>query len=485
MAEESPVTGEPEQPFRWQALFQRSEDALFLLNRRRAILFVNRAWEKLTGLSASEARHLVCRRRRPVTTADTPQDILSYLLCPPPEAPPTETVRVRRLLPGSSATPRWWDVEFTPLRGPGGKLLASLGRIIPLPVVQAEVAPALPPRLSALRQQVQRRLNLFLPGEDTPVLRRLAEQVRLAAQVTTPVVLIGEPGSGRQTLARLIHAHSPQRERSFAALDCTRLPAWSVAALLLTDAGAGQRRQLGAIYLHEPGRLPRDIQLLLWERLLQSLEATSEGEETEAGQLAPPDRLPRLLAGFADPREQLASGQLLQELFCGLDTLRLELPALRERPAELPLLIERCLARLNSDGEKSVSGLAPALTEMLARYPWPGNLAELLQTLDQARQRTTEKQITLDDLPLPLRLQLRLEEKPGRQDQAWALDRVMEQVERRLILLTLQRTGGNKTRAAELLGLFRPRLLSRMKALRITDPAAGQAGTSAAPGSEE
>ncbi len=242
-----PPAERPDRDFRWQALFQRTDDPLFILNRRRTLLSVNRAWEKLTGLSASEARHLVCRRRRPVTLADTPQDILAYLLCPPQEALRGETVQVRRLLPGGSP-PRWWDVEFTPLREKGR--LRLLGRIVPVQgshhaprdeTITRSVMATMPPRLAALRQQVQRRLNLFLPSEAVPTLRRLAEQVRLAAELRCPVVLLGEPGSGKQTLARLIHAHSPQRERSFAALDCA-----APAGLVGRGAAAGRRRGLAA-----------------------------------------------------------------------------------------------------------------------------------------------------------------------------------------------------------------------------------------------
>lgn len=463
--------------FRWQALFQRADDPLFVLNRRRSLLFVNHAWEKLTGLPTGEARHLICRRRRPVTLADSLQEILSHVLCPPPEALQGEATRVRRLLPGGQA-PRWWDVEFTPVREEG-RLLALLGRIVPVPARETEagasspgfpVQPPLPPRLASLRQQVQERLTTFLPSDEMPVQRRLADQLRLAARVRTPVVLIGEAGCGKRTLARLIHAQSPQRERSFAALDCTRLPAWSVAALLLSDAGVLQRRQLGTIYLNEPGRLPRDIQLLLWQSLLQASEAESvECESTENS----PELLPRMLAGFStDPRGQIASGQLLEELFCALDTLRVELPPLRERAIELPLLIERCLARLNDDGEKPVSGLTSEAMEMLTRHAWPGNLFELVQTLGQARQRTRGERITVDDLPLSVRLRQRLEEVPGQEPgRLPPLDEVLEQVERRLIVLALERTRGHKARACELLGIWRPRLLRRMEALHITDPA--------------
>lgn len=464
---EGPAAAEPSGgergQFRWQALFQRAEDPLFVLNRRRTLLFVNHAWEKLTGLPAGEARQLVCRRRRPVTLDDPLPEILAHVLCPPPEALQGDAIRVRRLLP-SGSLPRWWDVEFTPL-SEHGRLLALIGRIRQVPsdagtgLPGIDLQPPLPPRLATLRQQVQQELALLLPRDDFPSQRRLADQVRLASQVRIPVVLIGERGSGKKTLARLIHTQGPQRERAFAALDCTRLPAWSVAALLLVDTGTAQRRQLGTIYLHEPGRLPRDMQLLLWERLLRTVDSASEDQEL----------LPRLLAGFStDPQGQIASGHLLEELFCALDTLRLELPPLRERQGELPLLLAHCLSRLQTDGEKSVRKLTPEALEMLSQHTWPGNLAELLQVLDQARQCAAGERITADDLPLSVRLNVgQVSNAPPCHP---PLDEVLEQVERRLIVLALQRTRGHKAKACELLGIWRPRLLRRMEALHITDP---------------
>src|SRR5271170_4981184 len=103
MTEEAPGSGEaaPEQ-FRWQALFQRVDEPLFVLNRRRALLFVNHAWQRLTGLSAADARQVVCRRRRP-TVVDSIKDLLAHLLCPPGAVLTGESAQVRRLVPGSGS----------------------------------------------------------------------------------------------------------------------------------------------------------------------------------------------------------------------------------------------------------------------------------------------------------------------------------------------------------------------------------------------
>ena len=308
--------GGPER-FRWQALFQRVDEPLFVLNHRRALLFVNTAWQRLTGLSAAEARQVVCRRRRPVTAADPIQDILAHLLCPPSEVLQGGTARVRRLVPGGTL-PRWWDVEFFPLCQES-RVRGILGRILPLPSVHAvKPAPPLPEKLVALRQQVLRRLDLDWSSSELPAVRRVWEQVELACRARTPVVLVGEQGTGKTTLAHLMHARGPDRERSFAALDCSRLPALAVASLLLGDAGAEQRRKLGTIYLAEPGRLPRDLQQVLWERLTEA----GNDPEAETG-----ERPPRLLAGFhGEPRELVRAGRLLEPLYCALAVLRVDIP---------------------------------------------------------------------------------------------------------------------------------------------------------------
>src|SRR5947209_4972402 len=106
--------------FRWQALFQRTREPLFLLNRQRRILFVNRAWEELTGLPAAEARgRRVGHRRKPATLPLG--EALAHALAPPAEVLQGQPGKARRLAPGAAGR-RWWDVEFFPLRGDAGLL---------------------------------------------------------------------------------------------------------------------------------------------------------------------------------------------------------------------------------------------------------------------------------------------------------------------------------------------------------------------------
>src|SRR5690242_19641523 len=105
---------QPVTDFRWQSLFQRAGEPFFLLNRRRRILFVNRAWEKLTGLAATEARGLQCLRRS--SLPHDPWDVVIRAICsPPPDVLQGRPGRARRLVPRTGSTPRWWDLEFFPL----------------------------------------------------------------------------------------------------------------------------------------------------------------------------------------------------------------------------------------------------------------------------------------------------------------------------------------------------------------------------------
>lgn len=433
--------------FRWQSLFQQSGDALFVLNRRRRLLFVNHAWETLAGLPLAEARGLSCRRARPASPTDSSTDILAHALCPPPEVLRGQSARARRLLP-SRAGARWWDVEFLPFFQ-GDALLAVLGRVLPVaaPEPAAPAAP-LPEKLVALRERVARRCEDDMPAGDAPAQRRLAAAVRLAAGVAVPVLLVGQAGAGKQTLARLIHFRSAARERSFAALDAARLPAAALTAVLFG------RSHVATVYVNEPGRLPREIQAKLAELLARDDEEHS---------------VPRILAGCsADPAAEVRAGLLLEELHTALSALTIVVPPLRDRPDELPRLVERMLARANEDGGRPVRGLTPDAWDVVRAYAWPGNLRELVSVLSSARLRAKDERISADDLPAPLRLSVRLAQTPGRaSDKSLPLEALLVEVERRLIRLALARADGNRGRAAEILGIWRQRLLRRMEALGL------------------
>jgi transcriptional regulator with PAS, ATPase and Fis domain len=477
--------------FRWQAFFQHCAEPVFVLDRRGHLLFVNRAWEKLTGLAKEEAHILVCRRPQPVSANDSVEEILAHALTPPPEVRRGASGCVRRLLPrqdrGDAASTDWWDVEFLPLLQEGEQGgYVIVGRIRPAPAVELIRDHPLSEKLLNLRRRRLEHFGLDAWASSLPPLRRLVEQARLASQVTIPVLLVGEAGTGKQTLARTIHYLSARREGAFAVLDCRHLPPAAVSTMVLGQEG------VAAVYLREPAYLPRDVQLLLCERIAKTGEMAVSPVPTPAGG-APllPNRNrsteggigPRIFAGCTIPLAQAVhSGQMLEELACALSTLVIEVPPLRERLADLPALVERLLPRACAGRSKAdshdgtnvmpigVTSLSPDAWALLRSYSWPGNLRELYNVLRTACAHVHSEQLCAADLPTELRRTVQREQAPPRPaDPSLPLQHLLEEAERRLIQLALQRARGRKATAARLLGIPRPKLWRRMIKLGLAD----------------
>lgn len=312
--------------------------------------------------------------------------------------------------------------------------------------------------LIELRQRRVEHFRLDAWTSPLPAMHRLVEQARLASQVMVPVLLVGEAGTGKQTLARTIHYLSPRGAGACALLDCQYVPAAALAALLFgserRDVGPSGREYLAAIYLREPAYLPRDVQLRLYEMMR---DASADG--------------PRIFAGCTvPPCSAVREGRMLEELACALSTLTIELVPLRERLADLPALVERLLERAGAGREGRITSLSADVWGLLRNYSWPGNLRELYDVLRIACAHAVGEQLRAVDLPAELRRSVQREQMPSRSaEQALPLEQLLEEAERRLIQLALQRAGGRKARAARLLSIPRPRLWRRMLKLGIAD----------------
>jgi DNA-binding NtrC family response regulator len=446
-----------EQTFRWQAFLQRSTEPLFLLNRQQYLLFVNRAFEELARQTAAQLRRLYCNRPDQARVGQSWKTVLKHVLTPPPEVLAGTAGRYRRLIPARTDRPAcWWDVDFLPFLDRDG-FRGVLGKIIPGPDLAEAETTQVSERVVNIRQRMLERLGRIYLGIRLPTLRRLAEQMRLASQSRFPVLLVGAPGTGKETVARLIHYRSPERERSFAAIDCRRLPAFAVGALLWGESGATARAALGTIYLKEPTYLPGEVQ----ERLHRWL-TTPHREDRP---------MPRVITGWhIEPAEAVRQGLFQEELYQALVTQRIDVPSLKERRDDLPHLVDRMLQRLNAEGGRAVLGLTPDVWEVLLSYSWPGNLRELYIVLQGARRHSQHDLLDASDLPAYIRQGVQLSQMPAvRAETPLPIRPLLHEVERRLIELALRRTGDHRRNAAKLLSVEVPWLYKRLNQLGLVE----------------
>lgn len=452
---------------RWVA---RSSVPVFIVEGGNSLAYFNEGCEKLTGWPAAEVLGKFCHF---VSTAvSSSVEAVTSVLCPPPEVWAGQEVQLPVYITpkhGASA-PRL--IHFFPLRASKGqekeKIVAVLGVIVLMkaPGPPPPVSPVLQlhAELAALRSELRSRF-----GEATLVTRSTAmikvlNQIELAIASPVHVCLIGEPGTGKEHLARMIHYAGPMKDGWFVPLDCARADSSELERVLgrlievqLSGVAPGVRPQPATVYLGSAERLPRDLQ----EKLVTALKLPRQGEQSG---------LRILSSGMRSLTTAVAAGTLRGDLESFLGTLSIQLPPLRDRDADLPLLAQHFLGEQNRKHEKQYSGFAPEIWAALQRHSWPGNLDELQLVIQEACQVAGDKQIKLADLPFRFRTALEAQDSPPPlTTQPLPLDEMLLRVETNAIQLALERGKYNKSKAAEILGINRARLYRRMEQLEIED----------------
>nr|WP_275976796.1 sigma-54 dependent transcriptional regulator [Polyangium aurulentum] len=295
----------------------------------------------------------------------------------------------------------------------------------------------------------------------SPAMAKVAEVIGKIAPTRTTVLITGESGTGKERVARALHERSDRAKKPFLVVNCGALPEALMESELFghekgsfTGAAArtlGLFREAdgGTVLLDEVGELPATLQVKLL-RVLQERKVRAVGSSAE---VAVDVRV--LAATNRDVEALVREGKLRQDLYYRLNVIRLELPPLRERPGDIPRLAERFVRRFASELGKDVRGLTPDALRALDAHPFPGNVRELENMMERAVALASGPAIGLGDLPAqvsglsasPAPL---LSELPN---EGCALDDVLGEVERRLILQALERTGGVRKAAAKLLGV--------------------------------
>lgn len=298
----------------------------------------------------------------------------------------------------------------------------------------------------------------------SPALREIYALLGRIAETDSNVLIYGESGTGKELLARAIHYQSPRADGPFVKVCCAALPDTLLESELFghergafTDAvsrrlGRFELAHRGTIFLDEVGEMTPAMQVKLL-RVLQEREFERlGGSETIKVQV-------RVIAATnKDLKEEVAKGRFRADLYFRLNVVPLFLPPLRERKQDIPLLCEHFLARFNGAARR-VRTVSPQALEMLAEYPWPGNIRELENCLERAMILAQGEEIRSEHFCWPgseLRTDL---QKPG----GWSPQGPLEIAERREIEHALKQAGWNRSSAAAALGLSRKTLYAKVK----------------------
>lgn len=300
-----------------------------------------------------------------------------------------------------------------------------------------------------------------------PAMIDLYKTVAHVAPTTATVLIVGESGTGKELVARQIHAKSPRTNKPFVAVNCAALPESILESELFGhERGAftgatGQKRGLfeeatgGTLFLDEMGDITPKMQV-------QLLRVLQEGEIRRVGSSETVKVDVRVVtATNRDLKADVAAGRFREDLFFRLQVVTVRVPPLRERKQDIPLLLRHFLARHADRLKRPVPNVAPEVLEALQAYAFPGNVRELSHIVERAMLLAREGVITAADLPKELTqswTEAAASGTAGTLADDWPTLSVLE---RRYIDRVLSRTGGNKTRAAEVLGIDR-RTLNRM-----------------------
>jgi two-component system response regulator HydG len=318
-----------------------------------------------------------------------------------------------------------------------------------------------------LRRQIDKRAGFEgIIGNSAPM-QRLFGILGQVAGTTVTVLVLGESGTGKELVARAIHENSPRKEEHFVAVNCAALSEGLIESELFghvkgafTGAVAHKEGRIvyadrGTLFLDEVGDMPLSTQA----KLLRVLE-TREVQPVGGNQLQKVDI--RLIAATnRDLKQMVREGKFREDLMYRLAVVAIELPPLRERKSDIPLLIDHYVGELAASHERNVRGITPEARSVLLRYDWPGNVRELRNALENMVLLARGEVLGVEDIPETVK-----GAPAGGAGGGGGFElagRSMEEVERALIATNLQLMGGNREKTAKVLGMGERTLYRKIK----------------------
>jgi len=340
------------------------------------------------------------------------------------------------------------------------KLELVLGRVLKAKKIELEN--------EQLRVQLDDKYGLEnIIGHSAPM-QEIFETIRQVASSRATVLIQGESGTGKELVAKAIHQLSPRTKGPFVAVHCAALSRNLLESELFGHekgafTGAMERRigrfekaDGGSLFLDEISEIDASVQV----KILRALE---ERQIERVGGDTPVDVDSRLIAATnRDLKGMVDEGEFREDLFYRLYVVVITLPPLRERQDDTLLLLNHYLAVFNEENAKQIAGFTPAAYEILSAYDWPGNIRELRNLVERMVVLSRGKLLDVKDIPVLVR------EKTCDGEVRINTDLTVDEMEKRMVVQALEKTGGNRTKAAEKLGISRRTLHRKLNQYGIT-----------------
>ncbi len=323
----------------------------------------------------------------------------------------------------------------------------------------------------SMRRQLSTRAEYFNIIGASKQMQTIYETIESVAKSDANVLIVGESGTGKELIANAIHYNSLRSKKPFIKVNCAALPKELIESELFghtkgafTGAhadkeGLVQHAAAGSLLLDEIAEMPVELQPKLLRVLQERSYRKIGSERTYAVDF-------RLISSTnRPPADAIRDGVLRDDLFYRISTITIHVPPLRERTDDIQLLTDHFLKHYSQKYDRQISGVSQAAYQRLFAHSWPGNVRELQNVIERAVLLAKSARIEPSDLPFENGTTL----EGSATNSGWDVppNMTLEDIEKLVIEKTLQRTGGNKQAAANLLGIYRPRLYSKIRKYKI------------------
>jgi len=464
---------------RLERILSHTEDGVFVLDAERRYAFFNPACEKLTGYKTTDVVGLSCGQIGVTDCRDEQGRTLENSLCPGWAVFKGDLpyARQRMRITMQDGQHRWVETYYTALRAPDGQPEGVIGVMRDISEAKAreeqwtETVSRLREELESLRQRMRERYGFTNIVSRAPAMQPVFERIAAAGNTSSPVLIVGESGTGKETVARTIHTSGLSKDGPFVPVSSTGVsrdviegeffgyPECPAGAPLAERIGAYAAAKGGTLYIDDVAALPSVTQAKLLRAMQEHKYMAGDGSLQDVSDV-------RVIVATTRPTQELiTSGHLREDLYYRMSVISIELPPLRSRKEDIPLLVDQLIADFNRTGRRQVKEVEPGVWAALDGFHWPGNLGELHHVVESALAAGQGPTLKADDIRAALRARDRSQEGGGPLEAK--LDGVLADVERRTILDALRQARGQRSRAAKIMGISRSRLYRRMDALGI------------------